>query len=61
MLEEGLESAMRIIVKLAEKVMKQSGEEVDDSFLDKLDEINTLESIVDILKFIEGDSDGLLL
>jgi hypothetical protein len=34
---------------------------VDDSFLDKLEELNTIESLVDILKFIESDGDTLLL
>ena len=34
---------------------------MDDSFLDKLEELNTIESLVDILKFIEGDGDTLLL
>jgi hypothetical protein len=43
-------------------VAKQSEKiEVDDSFLDKLQELNTLESLVDILKFIESDGDTLLL
>jgi hypothetical protein len=52
---------MRIIIQLAQTIMRETGVEVDDSFLDKLDEINTLESIIDILKFIESDTDGLLL
>ena len=62
MLEEGLQSSLNIILILAQKVAKSSEKiEVDDSFLDKLEELNTIESLVDILKFIEGDGDTLLL
>lgn len=60
--EEGLHSSLNIILTLAQKVAKTSEKiEVDDSFLDKLEELNTIESLVDILKFIEGDGDTLLL
>lgn len=61
LLEEGLESAIKLIIVLSKKLTKESGIEVDDSFLEKLDELNTLESLIDIIKFIEGDSDSLLL
>lgn len=61
LLEEGLESSVKLIIELAKKVTKEAAIEVDDSFLDKLDELNTLESVVDILKFIESDQDTLLL
>jgi hypothetical protein len=44
---------------MAKKMTKD--EVVEDSVLDKLEELNTIESIVDILKFIEGDGDTLLL
>jgi len=61
-LEEGLQSSLNIILTLAKKVAKSSEKiEVDDTFLDKLEELNTIESLVDILKFIEGDGDTLLL
>ena len=62
MLEEGMTTAMNIILILAKKLTQSSGQvEVDDSFLDKLEELNTIESLVDILKFIETDGDTLLL
>ena len=62
MLEEGMTTSMNIILILAKKLTQSSGQvEVDDSFLDKLEELNTIESIVDILKFIETDGDTLLL
>jgi hypothetical protein len=61
LLEDGLESALKLVITLAKKVTKEAGLEVDDSFLDKLDELSTLESVVDIIKFIESDSDSLLL
>lgn len=62
MLEDGLHSSLNIILTLAKKLAKSSEKiEVDDSFLDKLEELNTIESLVDILKFIEGDGDTLLL
>jgi hypothetical protein len=62
MLEDGLTTAISIVLILAKKLTKSSGQiEVDDSFLDKLEELNTIESLVDILKFIETDGDTLLL
>jgi len=61
LLEDGLESALKLVITLAKKVTKEAGLEVDDSFLDKLDELSTLESVVYIIKIIESDSDSLLL
>lgn len=62
MLEEGLHASLNIILTLAKKISKSNEKiEVDDSFLDKLEELNTIESLVDILKFIESDGDTLLL
>lgn len=61
LLEEGLESSLKLVIILAKKLTTKAGIEVDDSFLEKLDELNTLESVVDIIKFIESDSDSLLL
>jgi hypothetical protein len=50
-----------LVITLAKKVTKEAGIEVDDSFLEKLEELNTLESVIDIIKFIESDSDSLLI
>jgi hypothetical protein len=61
LLEDGLEAALKLVITLAKKVTKEAGIEVDDSFLEKLEELNTLESVIDIIKFIESDSDSLLL
>jgi len=59
-LEEGLASALRIVLQLAKKLGGRDGH-VDEGHLSQLEELHTVESVVDILKFIETDSDSLLL
>jgi hypothetical protein len=55
LLEEGLEAAIKLVIMMAKRAAKEGQEPVDDSFLEKLDELNTIESLVDIIKFIESD------
>lgn len=59
-LEEGLASALRIVLQLAKKLGGRDGF-VEEGHLSQLEELHTVESVVDILKFIETDTDSLLL
>ena len=59
MLEEGLTLALRIILKMVRTF--RSTELLNYSFLDQIDRLHNIESLVDLLKFINNDTESYLL
>ena len=53
MLEEGFSVALRLVLKLAKQVAPE--EQLNYSFLDQIEELNSLDSLLDLLKFINKD------
>eukprot|EP00347_Sterkiella_histriomuscorum_P021468 403333873 len=58
-LEEGFSMALKIIIKMLKTF--RSTELLNYSFLDQIDNLNNLESLVDLLRFINNDPDAYLL
>ena len=58
LLEDGLSLSLRIILKMAKST---HSEVLNYSFLSKMEELNSMESLVDLLKFINNDGDARLV
>jgi len=59
LLEEGFSLSLRVILKLIKTI--KSTELFNYSFLDQIDQLNNLESLIDLMKFINNDPDAYLL
>lgn len=59
MLEEGFTVALRIILKLVRNFDSQ--DLLNYSFLDQIEELSSLDSLIDLLKFINTDTEAYLI
>ncbi|CDW91329.1 UNKNOWN [Stylonychia lemnae] len=59
LLEEGFSLSLRVILKLLKTI--KSTELFNYSFLDQIDQLNNLESLIDLMKFINNDPNAYLL
>ncbi len=58
-LEEGFSLALRIVLKMAKSF--RSNELLNYSFLEQIDTLNNVQSLVDLLRFINNDTEAFLL
>jgi hypothetical protein len=54
-----LSLALRILLKISRQI--GFSEFLNYSFLDQIDELNSLESVIDLLKFVNSDSNADLV